>query len=112
MIGGIAKRLANIQQGAGISAQETAQLLGTTAETVSRWRTGKTDPQKTHRDYLLQVEYLVSELAELYPPEEAKLWLFSPHKLLAGQRPADRIRDNHIEDVLTLIAQLKDGAYV
>jgi uncharacterized protein (DUF2384 family) len=55
---------------------------------------------------------LVSELGDLYAPEEARLWLFSPHKLLGGDRPADRIQQGRIEDVLTVIAQLKDGAYV
>ena len=112
MAGALATRLDKVQQEGGITAREVAQLLNTTPETVSRWRTGRTQPQPDRRDYLLRLEWLISELGDLYSPEEARLWLFSPHKLLGGDRPADRIQQGRIEDVLTVIAQLKDGAYV
>jgi transcriptional regulator with XRE-family HTH domain len=112
MAGALATRLDKVQQKGGITAREVAQLLNTTPETVSRWRAGRTQPQPDRRDYLLRLEWLISELADLYSPEEARLWLFSPHKLLGGDRPADRIQQGRIEDVLTVIAQLKDGAYV
>lgn len=112
MSGALATRLDKVQQHAGITSREIAQLLNTTPETISRWRAGKTQPQPDRRDYLLRLEWLVSELADLYSPEEACLWLFSPHKLLGGDRPADRIQQARIEDVLTIIDQLKSGAYV
>ena len=112
MAGALVERLETVQQKGGINAREVAQLLDTTPETVSRWRTGKTQPQRDRRDYLLKLEWLISELSDLYSPDEARLWLFSPHKLLGGERPADRIQQGKIEDVLTVVAQLKDGAYV
>jgi transcriptional regulator with XRE-family HTH domain len=112
MAGAVATRLDRVQQKGGITAREVAQLLNTTPETVSRWRAGKTQPQPDRLHCLLSLEWLISELSDLYGPEEARLWLFSPHKLLAGERPADRIQQGKIEDVLTVIAQLKDGAYV
>lgn len=112
MAGALATRLDKVQQKGGITAREVAQLLNTTPETVSRWRAGRTQPQPDRRDYLLRLEWLISELGDLYSPDEARLWLFSPHKLLGGDRPADRIQQGKIEDVLTVIAQLKDGAYV
>src|SRR5437660_5250138 len=108
----IATRLDQIRKFAGVSAREVAQLLNTTPETVSRWRTGRTEPQPDRRDSLLRLEWLVKELSELYPPEEAHLWLYSPHKRLAGQRPADLIQAGKTEDMLRVIAQLKDGAFV
>jgi len=83
-----------------------AQRLGVHPSYVSRLEAGRKQPgyPVLHR--------LVSELGDLYSPEEARLWLFSPHKQLGGERPADRIQQGKIEDVLTVIAQLKDGAYV
>jgi transcriptional regulator with XRE-family HTH domain len=108
----IAVRLDQIRRFGGISGREVAHLLNTTPETVSRWRTGKTEPQPDRRDSLLRLEWLVTELAELYSPEEARLWLFSPHKRLSGERPVDLITRGQTEDVLRIIAQLKDGAYV
>src|SRR5262249_14976369 len=112
MSGAIAIRLDQIQRSAEVTAREVAQLLNTTPETVSRWRTGRTEPQPDRRDSLLRLEWLVKELSELYPPQEAHLWLYSPHKRLAGQRPADLIQSGRTEDVLQIIAQLKDGAFV
>lgn len=111
MSNAIASRLKQIQSKADVTAKEVSRLLNTSQETVSRWNTGKTEPQPKNRDDILRLEWLVSELAELYPPAEAKLWLFSPHKLLDGKAPADVIANDRMEDVLTIIAQLKDGAY-
>ncbi len=112
MVGALAVRLDQIQRCANVSAREVARLLNTTPETVSRWRTGRAEPQPGRRDSLLRLEWLVKELSELYSPEEAHLWLYSPHKRLAGQRPADLIQVGKAEEVLRIIAQLKDGAFV
>lgn len=111
MLNAIAERIQGIQTIADITAREVAQLLRTTPETISRWRGGKTEPQPKMRDSLLQLEWLVTELAEIYPPQEAHLWLFSPHRLLAGERPVDLIERGESERILQIIAQLKDGAY-
>jgi transcriptional regulator with XRE-family HTH domain len=108
----LADRLDNIRQRGGIQSREVAQLLDTTPQTVSRWRTGKASPQRQGLQRLLTLEWLIGELAEFYTPEEARLWLFAPHRLLGGDRPADRIQNGHVEDVLALIEQLKDGAFV
>jgi transcriptional regulator with XRE-family HTH domain len=112
MAGALALRLDQIQRSAKVSAREVAELLNTTPETVSRWRSGRTEPQPDRRDSLLRLEWLVKELAELYPPDEAHLWLYSAHKRLAGRRPADFIQEGKTEEVLRIIAQLKDGAFV
>jgi transcriptional regulator with XRE-family HTH domain len=107
----VAERLENIRQRGGIKSREIAQLLGTTPETVSRWKAGRVYPQSDRLKLLLALEWLVGELAGFYEPEEARLWLFSPHKLLGGKTPAERIQKGHIDDVLAIIAQLEDGAY-
>jgi transcriptional regulator with XRE-family HTH domain len=111
MSNAIADRLEGIQRIASMTAREVAQLLGTTPETISRWRGGKTEPQPKMRDNLLQLEWLVTQLSELYHPEEAHLWLFARHKLLDGERPVDLIEQGRAERILQIIAQLKDGAY-
>jgi putative toxin-antitoxin system antitoxin component (TIGR02293 family) len=112
MYGPLADRLSAIHKYARVNAREVARLLNTTPETISRWKTGRTEPQPDRRDQLLRLEWLVSELSELYSPHEAHLWLYSPHKRLEGQRPADLIQSGKTEEVLQIIAQLKDGAFV
>jgi transcriptional regulator with XRE-family HTH domain len=101
-----------IRNRGGIKSREVAQLLDTTPQTVSRWRTGKVEPQPDRLRRLLTLEWLLGELAEFYSPAEARLWLFAPHRLLGGDRPADRIQQGKVDDVLALIAQLRDGAFV
>ncbi len=112
MPGAVAARLDSIQTKAGIRGREVASLVGTTPQTVSRWRQGRVEPQPAHLNRLLTLEWLASELAEFYDAGEARLWLFSRHRLLDGHTPADRIQAGRIEDVLALIEQLKTGAYV
>ena len=112
MASAVAGRLDSIRDRGGIKSREVAQLLDTTPQTVSRWRTGKAEPQPDRLQRLLTLEWLLGELAEFYEPQEARLWLFAPHRLLGGERPADRIQQGKLDDVLALIAQLRDGAYV
>ena len=108
----LTRRLDAIRDQIGVQGREIAQLLGTTPQTVSRWHTGKAEPQRRSLDRLLALAWLAEELAEFYPADEARLWLFSPHRLLGGLRPADRIEEDRIDDVLALVAQLRDGSYV
>lgn len=108
----VATRLETIRTRGGMRAREVAQLLDTTPETVSRWQTGKSEPQPDRLQRLLTLEWLVDRLADIYAPDEARLWLFSHHRLLHGDRPADRIQNGQLEDVLALIDQLRDGAYI
>lgn len=112
MAGAVAERLDTIRERAGIRSREVAQLLDTTPQTVSRWRTGKSTPQPDGLQRLLTLDWLIGELADFYEPDQARLWLFSPHRLLAGERPADRIQRGQLDDVLALINQLSDGAFV
>ena len=107
----VASRLDTIRKRGGIRSRDVAQLLDTTPETISRWQRGKVEPGRDRLERLLTLEWLVEQLSDLYPPDEARLWLFSHHRLLSGDRPADRIQHGQVDDVLALIAQLKDGAY-
>ena len=101
-----------IHKNAGISFRDVAQLMNTTPETVSRWRSGRVEPQPAKFKKLATLAWLAEQLADFYEPEQAKLWLFTPQRLLGGARPADRIEMDRLEDVLALIKQLQDGAYV
>lgn len=112
MPGAVAARLDAIKAHAGVRSREIAELLGTTPQTISRWQQGHVDPQPAKLQQLLTLGWLADELAEFYPPDEARLWLFSPHRLLGGDTPAARIQQGKSQDVLALIDQLRDGAVV
>ena len=108
----LANRLDSIQAHSGISGRDVAQLLSTTPQTVSRWRTGQASPQPRLLERLLTLEWLTAQLADYYSAEEAKLWLFSPNRQLGGARPADLIADQRTDEVLQLIDQLDSAAYI
>ena len=108
----LARRIDSIRRQAAVTNRDIAELLDTTPETVSRWVNGKVDPKRESLQRLLELEFFVSELAEFYAPDEAHLWLLSPHKLLGGTSPADKIREGRAEEVFALLDQLRSGAYV
>lgn len=108
----VAQNLEAIHNKAGISYRDVAQLMNTTPETVSRWKSGRVDPHPGKFKKLATLAWLVDELSEFYDPDQARLWLFTPQRLLEGATPADRIEDDHVEDVLALIRQLQEGAFV
>lgn len=86
--------------------------MNTTPETVSRWRSGRTDPHPKRYKKLATLAWLIEELADFYVPSEAKLWLFTPQRSLQGATPADLIEQDKLDDVLALIRQLQEGAFV
>jgi len=112
MASALANRLRIIRERGGIRSREIAELLDTTPETVSRWNSGRVEPQPDRLKRLLELEWLLDQLSSNYKPDEARLWLFSPHRMLGGKTPADKIRHGGIEEVLALVAQIVDGAYV
>lgn len=112
MASAVAARLGAIRRQAGVTSREVAQLLDTTPQTVSRWQTGKVEPQPDRLRRLLTLEWLTEQLGELYLPDEAHLWLFAPHRQLVGKSPAELIQRDETDRVLAIVAQLRDGAYV
>lgn len=112
MAGAVAARVESIKDKAGIKNREVAELLSTTPQTVSRWKTGKTEPQRSTLEKLLELEWLIKQLGEVYEPDEARLWLYSRHPLLGGRSPAVLIQEGRTDEVLKVISQLKEGAYI
>ena len=112
MTSAVAVRLDAIREKGGVRAREVAQLLATTPQTVSRWQTGRAEPQPDGLRRLLELEWLVEQLAGFYEPAEARLWLFSRHQQLKGERPADLIAQGRTDEVLAIIDQLRGGAYI
>ncbi len=108
----IARRLEDIARKGAMRSIDVANLLGTRPETVSRWNQGKAFPRPTTQKTLLELDYIVDQLADFYEPQEARLWLFSRQKRLDGATPAELIQQGRIEDVIAIIDQLRDGVYL
>jgi hypothetical protein len=80
-------------------AVDVANVLQIRPETVSRWNQGKAFPQPDVERTLLDLEYVVEQLADLYEPDEARLWIFSRQKLLGGNIPTELIQQHRTDEV-------------
>lgn len=108
----IAKKLRSLKSQGGIKFADLAELLHTTPETVSRWNTGRSSPRNDAERLILELDYIVERLREFYTdPDDARLWLFSPQKLLGGEKPADLIEQGRIDEVRALINELSGVVY-
>ena len=91
---------------------DVANLLGTRPETVSRWNRGRAYPQPSKEKTLLELEYIVDQLADFYEPNEARQWMFSPQRLLDGRSPAELIQEGRIDDVRHLVNQMREAVHL
>jgi len=108
----IARMLNAIEEKASLSGVDVANVLDTNVATVSRWRTGKAFPQPKFEDLLLQLEYVVEQLSDIYKPIEARLWLLKPQKLLVGETPASLLAHGRYKEVLAVLNQIRDDVYL
>ena len=108
----IARKLESLQKKGSIKSVDVANVLQIRPETVSRWNQGKAFPQPEAERALLDLEYVVDQLADLYEPDETRLWLFARQKLLNGEVPAELIRQRRTDEVIKIIRQLLEGVYI
>ena len=112
MTSAVARKLDSIRVKGAMKNIEVANLLGTRPETVSRWNQGRAYPHASTEKTLLELEFIVDQLSDIYEPTEARLWIFSPQKHLRGESPASLIRDGKIDEVRRLVNQIRDAVYV
>ena len=107
----IARKLDALEEKGAIKAVDVANILDVRPETVSRWRSGKAFPHAATQQQLLMLEFMVDQLADLYEPQEARMWLYSPQKLLGNRFPAELVREGGVADVMDVIEQLRQGVF-
>jgi hypothetical protein len=54
----------------------------------------------------------LEQLARIYGPEEARLWMYSPQKLLDGNIPAEWIEQGKADEVIKVIRQIEEGVHI
>ncbi len=108
----VGTKLELLRSRADIRSVDVANMLGTTPETVSRWKRGRAYPRPRKENLLVDLEYVVERLSEFYSdPKTARAWLYSRHKYFGGARPADLIQEGRIEEVLEAIQAMAEPAY-
>jgi len=111
MSSAVGRKLDSLRSKGAMKNIEVANLLGTRPETVSRWNQGRAYPHAATEKTLLELEYIIDQLADFYEPNEARQWIFAPQKLLAGVSPAELIRTGRIDEAMRLVSQLREAIY-
>lgn len=108
----IARRLDAIQTKGAMRSADVANVLSVRPETISRWNNGKALPHASTEKQLLELEFVIDKLADIYEPHDARLWLFSRQRLLGDQIPAELIQQGRVDYVLSAVNQLLDGVHI
>jgi transcriptional regulator with XRE-family HTH domain len=111
MSGAVSKILDDLRERGGLKGMDVANIAAVSPATVSRWTAGKAFPHPKTQLVISDLRYVVDRLAEFYSPEETRLWLYSKHQLINGERPIDLIHENRADEVLTVIESLSEGTY-
>lgn len=111
MASAVANLIDDLRQRGGLKGSDVANIVAVSPATVSRWTSGASFPHPKTQLLISDLRYVVDRLAELYDPEETRIWLYSKHRLLNGERAIDLIHAGRADAVLTVIESLNEGSY-
>ncbi|SRR5260221_6885636 len=111
MASAVAKILGDLKERGGLKGTDVANITAVSPATVSRWTTGVAFPHPKTQLLISDLRYVVDRLAEFYSPEETRLWLYSKHRLLNGNRAIDLIHEGRADEVLSVIESLDEGTF-
>lgn len=107
----VATIINDLRRRGGLKGIDVANITAVSPATVSRWTSGASFPHPKTQLLISDLRYVVDRLAELYDPGETRVWLYSKHRLLGGERPIDLIHEGRADEVLTIIESLNEGSY-
>jgi len=107
----VAAIIDDLRQRGGLKGTDVANIAAVSPATVSRWTSGASFPHPKTQLLISDLRYIVDRLAELYDPEETRVWLYSKHRLLNGERAIDLIHAGRADEVLSVIESLNEATY-
>jgi transcriptional regulator with XRE-family HTH domain len=111
MASAVATLINDLKERGGLKGTDVANVAAVSPATVSRWTSGASFPHPKTQLLISDLRYVVDRLAEFYDPEETRVWLYSRHRLLDGERAIDLIHAGRADEVLTVIQSLDEGSY-
>lgn len=111
MASAVAIIIDDLRERGGLKGTDIANIAAVSPATVSRWTSGASFPHPKTQLLISDLRYVVDRLAELYSPEETRIWLYARHRLLNGNRAIDLIHAGQADEVLTIIESLSEGSY-
>ncbi len=111
MASAVAQIIETLRARGGLKGVDVANIADVSPATVSRWTSGAALPHPKTQLIISDLRYVVDRLAEFYTPDETRIWLYSKHRLLGGERAIDLIHDARTNEVLGIIESLDQGSY-
>jgi transcriptional regulator with XRE-family HTH domain len=111
MASAVATIISDLRERGGLKGTDVANVAAVSPATVSRWVSGASFPHPKTQLLISDLRYVVDRLAEFYNPEETRVWLYSKHRFLEGERAIDLIHAGRTDEVLTVIESLDEGSY-
>jgi transcriptional regulator with XRE-family HTH domain len=111
MASAVTKIIDDLRERGGLKGMDVANITAVSPATVSRWTSGKAFPHPKTQLLISDLRYVVDRLSELYSPDETRLWLYSKHRLLNGERAIDLIHKGRADEVLMVIESLDESTY-
>lgn len=111
MASAVAKVIDDLKQRGGLKGSDVANVAAVSPATVSRWSSGASFPHPKTQLLISDLRYVVDRLAEFYDPDETRVWLYSKHRLLGGERAIDLIHDGRADEVVAVLSSLDEGTF-
>jgi transcriptional regulator with XRE-family HTH domain len=111
MSNAVANIIHDLRRRGGLKGTDVANIAAVSPATVSRWTSGAAFPHPKTQLLISDLRYIVDRLAEFYDPDETRVWLYSKHRLLNGERAIDLIHDGRADEILGVIESLDQGTY-
>lgn len=108
----VARLIAKVKERGNLSAAEIGEIVGVGTRQVQNWASGHGTPANTKRlRQLLDLEYVLDLVTEVFEGEGATMWLHARNRQLDGERPLDLIAGNDTDRVIALLDRLADGNF-
>jgi transcriptional regulator with XRE-family HTH domain len=93
-----------------LTTQELADVAAVRPRQVQHWAAGRHRPQGSARDRLLDLDYVIELLGDVYDAEGVQIWLHGRNRSLGGRRPLDLLVEGDVPAVLAAAERLTSGA--
>jgi uncharacterized protein (DUF2384 family) len=108
----VARLIAKVKERGHLTAAEIGEIVGVGTRQVQNWASGNGTPASTKRlRQLLDLEYVLDLVTEVFDDEGATMWLHARNRQLDGERPLDLIAKNETDRVIGLLDRLADGNF-
>jgi Protein of unknown function (DUF2384) len=107
---GLFTRVVDDVREGSLTTAEIADITGVDERQVYNWASGASRPKGIKRDRLLELQFIIKELREVYTPEGADIWLHARNRALNKSRPIDLLVAGDFQSVLAAVEQLTSGS--